>query len=352
MTIRTCSNCGKSFNRKSVYDNHVNPNRKFPCIISNIISPPNPAKNAPIPAKIPPISAEFAPKLINNKWNCQYCDKNFARNDILKRHQQGRCKKMIENLDEGCDDIKVLKKILEDQNKIIEAQNRNIEAQNKKMEELEKKIEERDIPNTTNNINNGIVNNITNITLVHHGTEEIDAKIAVKAIKKMYCAIQELVRLVHFDQKNPANHNILISHLRENKSLVFKRSKWRVEKANDAINNLYENCRYHLINLFKNDDVRKKLSSDQINRFSNILKETGENPTDYAKGGYDPDEYDVVEKRAKQEVHKARSTEDIKNICWEERDIVLNTKKKVSEQDKIKKELEKEEKKRKAKITI
>ena len=32
MTIRTCQNCGKTFDRKSVYDNHINPNRKFPCI--------------------------------------------------------------------------------------------------------------------------------------------------------------------------------------------------------------------------------------------------------------------------------------------------------------------------------
>lgn len=178
--------------------------------------------------------------------------------------------------------------------------------------------------------------------MVYHGTEESYIKLAVKAIKKMYCAIQELIRLVHFDENKPEYHNILITHLRENRALVFKNEKWRVEKATETINNMYENGRCQLINLFKNNDVRKRLSNIQIDKFSNILKEIGENSIDYAEEGFDPDEYDCIEKKAKQEVHKARSVEDIKNICWEERDVVMETKKKVEEQEKINKKKQKE----------
>lgn len=32
MTVRICSNCNKIFDRKSQYDKHIDPNRKFPCI--------------------------------------------------------------------------------------------------------------------------------------------------------------------------------------------------------------------------------------------------------------------------------------------------------------------------------
>ena len=32
MTVRICPNCNKIFNRKSQYDKHIDPNRKFPCI--------------------------------------------------------------------------------------------------------------------------------------------------------------------------------------------------------------------------------------------------------------------------------------------------------------------------------
>ena len=231
MTLKICSNCGKIFKRTEHYNNHIDPNRKFPCIAPKIDVAPNCSK-----------IAQKDSKIAQKKLNCHYCDKIFDRSYNLNRHEaickKKNCVQILEN-----DDIDSLKKIVEDQRKINEQHQKINEQNQKKIEELEKKIEEKNVGDTINNgsinngsINNGSINNgvVNNITLVHHGTEDIDVKLGIKAIKKMYCAIQELVKLVHFDENKPENHNIFVSHLRENRAYVFKNKKWRVEKIGRA----------------------------------------------------------------------------------------------------------------------
>ena len=118
-------------------------------------------------------------------------------------------------------------------------------------------------------------------------------------------------------------------------ALAYKNDIWNVENATEAAANAYENSRCAIINLFKDDEVRKKLSDIVVNQFRDVLKERGENSVDYAEEGHDPYEYDAPEKRAKQATHKERSVKDIKNLFWEYRGMIQETKNKKEEQEKM-----------------
>ena len=93
MVIHICEKCGKNFNKKSTYNDHVN-NKKIPCKPNNIIIIENP-HNIPItPHNIPINPHEIPNNLIAkiSKYICNFCERPFTRSDHLKRHLTDNCK--------------------------------------------------------------------------------------------------------------------------------------------------------------------------------------------------------------------------------------------------------------------
>jgi len=157
------------------------------------------------------------------------------------------------------------------QNKIIE-----LEIENARL---------KDQPsNITNNTNNHIINNnqqncnnqTLNINLVAFGKEDMDQLSNLelfKIIKKGFKSVPELMKVIHFDENRPENHNIYIPNMSRNYVMIFDGEKWGLVDGTDTIENIFDDGRNFLaerkekIDKLINDKNRKCLIKfDRFNR--------------------------------------------------------------------------------------
>jgi len=170
MVAHTCEKCGKIFNKKSTYINHID-NKKKPCITIPIIS-------CDI-LQTPVNSCKLLQKsIIKNKYICNFCDKSFTRIDNFKVHLEKRCKtRKEENKDKEEIFIKLLENHKEEIKFIIKEKDEQINklASEIKILKTQKEGVYKKVINdkSTNNksINNGIINNTINI--IQHGKEDL-----------------------------------------------------------------------------------------------------------------------------------------------------------------------------------
>jgi hypothetical protein len=105
---------------------------------------------------------------------CKYCDKQFCRNDSLKRHIKSRCKIKNKIMDER---EQIFNKLIEIEQKVnyLSNENKNLSNENKNLKQLVTNNNKPTISNTTNIINNSIgkIENNTIIQLVAFGSEDM-----------------------------------------------------------------------------------------------------------------------------------------------------------------------------------
>ena len=316
MPIRFCPNCNKSFQQKTHYQYHINPNRKNACLpIVNQNTPicSNLLQDAPICSKLLQNSEEYIDNNYkddhNEALNCSYCNKKFTRNNNLNRHILYRCK--------------IKKQQEEEKQKIFESLVKQIEELKKEVFELKQnnqvqkvgKIKPKTINNgpinngTVNNngaVNNGAVNNgtVNNIILVAHGSEDmskINLKDILKSLNSGYMSIPELVKNVHFNIKYPEYHNVYISNMRDKYVMVYDGNKWNLTDRKEVLNDIYDNKKYILEDNF--EKFYKKLNKKAKERFDKFIEDSCEPQS-------------VAEKNAK---------EEIKKILYNYRQIPINT---------------------------
>jgi hypothetical protein len=154
----------------------------------------------------------------------------------IKKNEDYKKDKLYEKLIE----IEKTNKNIVDENNKIKNENSKLK---KKMEKIEKKMEKGN--KTTNNINNGIINNnnINNIVLIGCGNEDIskiDRNDILKGIKNGFYSTVKLTDAIHFNPKYPEYHNVYISNMKDKYAMMYDGTNWTLVTKIDLIDKLYD----------------------------------------------------------------------------------------------------------------
>jgi len=323
MTKYQCSNCNKNFKQKSQLDYHINRKNKCQSIAEishqnppyNHQNPPYNHQNTTFP---PPKTTILPPQIItelqnvsmptqnnnvsiptqnnnvsiptqnvpipvnDDSYTCTYCNKSFARRDVVNKHMKQSCKVLKQQdkdrkeifdklvlLEEKNkqleEEIKNKNRVIEDKDKVIENKDKVIENKDKQLEKVienkDKQLEEEikvlksEINNiqsltiNNNNNNNNNSNNTTNntvnvINIVPHGQEDlnknkVDDLLLIIATKKGYNSVLELISRVHFNAHFPEFQNVYIPDIKNNTAMVFNQ-QWELMNIEDVITNLHD----------------------------------------------------------------------------------------------------------------
>jgi len=212
MTLYTCENCEKTFNRKSSYDNHLL--RKNPC------------------------------KKIDLRDECIYCNKFYTTKYNLNKHKQ-ICKNNTIEFHNNKIQMEELKNLLL--------------AQQKSIEEL-KELNETNKNITINSNNNNTTNNIINIFSA--GKEDLSRLSKEEIIKICTSGTYYPIvaaEIIHCNKKYPEFQNFLISNLRSNTGLVFINDNWVSKPQDEILSNIINIDKKHVSDLIKDLEVDDKL---------------------------------------------------------------------------------------------
>ena len=184
-------------------------------------------------------------KKLKKKHLCEYCNKNFDRQQRLDNHllkcsnknyslmkqiqiQQEKLNIQQENMSNQQE--KINNKIYI-QSERINNQHNIIENQQKEINKLKEKIE-----NCTKINGNVCINQTFNITI--NAYKDTDYTIIkedlIKCLDDKFTvpSFDKLIHNIHFNKNKPENHNIYKPNLREDKILTFDGEKFVIEKRN------------------------------------------------------------------------------------------------------------------------
>ena len=192
MVEHNCNSCGKVFNKKSSYMNHIN--KKIPC--NKSIEHTSDGKYELLMKKIEEIINE---------------NTLLLKEEFKKEKEELKIELLNEN--KGLkDEIKKLKQIM---NKTI-----------------------------VNGTNIGRDDNSKNIyvTINQFGKESnkhLDDVAVKKILNKGFLSIPEYIKNLHFDKKVPENHNVYLPNWRDkSKILVYNGEEWNLEDKDDIVDDL------------------------------------------------------------------------------------------------------------------
>jgi len=174
---------------------------------------------------------------------CDYCELNFSSYAHKRRHKINRCKENISIKDKKINKLEKEKKKLE----------KKIEKMMDKMCTINN--------NTTNNNNN--TNNI--IVVNNYGKENTDyltAEKIAKLLDRPYDSIQDLIKMLHFNEDHPENHNVKITNKKEPFALVWNDPIWEIRKKKSVVKDIVDKSYVMIDNT--HDDVYH--STDKPNK--------------------------------------------------------------------------------------
>jgi len=174
-------------------------------------------------------------------FKCDFCDLYFSTHPNKRRHELHYCKENPSTMKYKIHKLEKEKKKLE-----------------KKIEKMMNKM--CTINNTTNN------NNTNNIIVVNnYGKENTDyltsEKIA-KLLDRPYDSIQDLIKMLHFNEEHPENHNVKITNKKEPFALVWNDPIWEIRKKKSVVKDIVDKSYVMIDNT--HDDVYH--STDKQNK--------------------------------------------------------------------------------------
>jgi hypothetical protein len=267
------------------------------------------------------------------KYNCNLCNKEFTRKANLDRHlDTTKCKSLnltnnptntqplytpmyiyspvpvyVENIKQN-----EFYRQLENTNKELEEKNKKLEEEIKK---LGKKLKKTETQTKMVNIND----NNTIINMVPYGQEDtskdLDLILSIIWGESMN-AIPELIKRIHFNKNHPEWHNIYVP-CKKNTDLMVYTGKWETKTINEMVKKIYEDKKKFIIDnkdLFYNDltPPEQGLYDNWVNKSMALETNISNEAQKYVNG-----------------IHRA-----IKNTLFDNKQLTLDTKKKVSQQNK------------------
>ena len=285
--IYKCDKCGKIFNLKGNYDQHLK--RKKPCAeISNIQQ------------EISNIQQDLQDEEPTGLMQCISCKKTFSSKYCRDRHEKtSKC--FLKSI---TDENKITK--LEEELKLAKMQ---IDETNKKLEMIvnaNPNISNNNTNNSTNNSHNNTTNVQNNYTVNMYGKENVshitDAQL-LKILNQGFKSVPAYISLKYFSDAMPENSNVCNTNINSPNILVFNGKKWELKDKKDVIEQMY-GCNFdELEEKFHEFKEADKMQEKSAERFSNYITE-----------GYSNNVIDHISK-------------DINKLLYNERDKSLKNKK-------------------------
>jgi len=168
--------------------------------------------------------------------------------------------------------------------------------------------------NTINNTINSNNININNIVLPFMNTDltYLNNKDYRNIAKKSFKSIEELIKQIHFNPKQPQNHNIKISNKKLNDIKIWEGILWSTKDKTEFMDDLF----LDYLNLLeeKVDSIQKtrsKLSKRDLHRFKRFI-----------------DCYNTQNENIKNRKRIDNLIKDINDLCYNNNDLVEETHKK------------------------
>ena len=223
--VYSCSECNKSFQKKSHLDYHVE------------------HKSCKVP-----------------RFFCKYCEKGFTSDSSMYRHMKHTCKERVRQNNNN-----------NEMKEIIVSLQKDVEELKKNNTELRKKVtkSEKQKPNVTNNntyIMTGDINQTINNYMIGFGKEDmdlIDKEDMMVAFRNGFKSTIQLTKAVHFNPKYPEYSNIKRTNSSSSYARYHDGQKWMEIKVKDLVDNIYERKRDYIEDNL--DEYFDKLTKSQKN---------------------------------------------------------------------------------------
>ena len=213
-----CENCGKIWNHKSTYTNHLN--RKTPC-----------------------------KKL----------------DDVMSR----KFELLMEKIAELEKEVKESKNVVNENNDVVKENRDEIS-----------KLKNTKIINSNNSNNNNNIDNkkIINVILppLPFGKEDlsfIDDIQCKKILSRGFKSIPEFIKTVHFNKNKPEYHNVYMPNWRDkSKILVFDGEHWNLENRDDVLDDLKYKGIDYIQRKYDELDINDKKDASIIKKLKNFIE--------------------------------------------------------------------------------
>jgi hypothetical protein len=237
--------------------------------------------------------------LKESKIQCPNCPKTFVKSNGLHKHLNGKCKG-VGIIDKQLDEIN--KQIIE-----LQEKNKKLENELKKVNKVKKQTKIT------------IIKNNPIIIMVPYGKEDtykcLDLLLSIACSKGMN-AIPELIKWMHFNKNYPEWNNIYIPY-KKNTDLMIYTDKWETKTINEMVNKIYADKKKCIID-------NKDLFYDYLIPEEQVLYNEWIDKTMALETNISND--------AQKYVNEICRT--IKNTLFDNKQLTLDTRKKVNQQNK------------------
>ena len=244
---------------------------------------------------------------------CKYCNKPFKTQPGLSRHENHRCKHNKSMIESNKKDEKIEfmeREMMEIKDKLRRIMNEKCKMHYKTLNKINNNLKINGNQINKNNciehINNIHNNNNINVNIIELGKENLfdvlTEKERLNILKHRYGSVEKLVQHVHFNDKYPQFHNIIVTNINNNITYKYDKSSNQfkaIEKSklletildsrSNDVESFYEvdrnklsemdkNALDHLLNDINKDDKQAKADKYRAikiiahNNLSNILK--------------------------------------------------------------------------------
>jgi hypothetical protein len=282
MVEYTCDKCSKTFRCKSHYVDHQN--RKNPCFVND--------------------------EEKGNYFFCEYCDRKYNRKDNLTTHLK-KCKIKLQK-EETTNELEFLKEKI----KLLEEKINNTKSTNIANTNL--KDNNGHIYNNSKIKNNNNINIIQILPFLTDDMSHLTEKDKKKILQKCYESIPELIRQVNFNPNAPQNHNVYISNLKSGHGHVRTDKKWVMMKLDNLLDDFINKKKDDIEEIL--DEYENELPDKVVDRLRDVIASI-----DYEPAIESDDNNSAINKKKLK--YKKRILDEVKLILFNNKDIILNTKK-------------------------
>ena len=151
----------------------------------------------------------------------------------------------------------------------------------KKTQKLSEEITKLEQKIININQTNYIENQHNNIIINNYGNENIEY-ITPGDIKKFiqqgpYASIPKLLKLTHFNDEHPENHNLAITNVKSKYAHVRKNDIWQIKLLNEILEDLIVN-KFSVIDEYYKDEIKEDLPKYKVNIYENYKEQIKKNP--------------------------------------------------------------------------